>query len=387
MERKIKIPFNIKFRIYFSLLITLALLVSVYVVLFYIGGFVAEWWESPESINAFGWAFVILGFIPLLFALFVKHEDRGNKINEKDFSKLFKLVKEVSSDLGVKMPDEIQILPTDEIYVTGLFRRKLGIGIVALRELTPEEFKSILAHEFGHLYGNDTIIGALLARIQISLDKSSKFGKAWWDYVPLAELAIIGLAITGFAKGYTFLFNIILSVYSRQVEYRADYIASTLSGNETFGLALLNYSAYVTYFNEVGYNAIVNQIYEGREFVNIYESVYKVYKKEDVKKIKKLVFDNDKGGIFSSHPTLNRRLASIGLSKIDIKVNKGTKNALSFIDKSEQAEKELTKILTNNMHVNLLYADAVQREGRCRYCGEQFEQLNELLEHESNCKG
>ena len=61
------------------------------------------------------------------------------------------------------------------------------------------------------------------------------------------------------------------------------------------------------------------------------------------------------------------------------------KNALSFIDKSEQVEKELTKILTDKMHVNLLYADAVQREGKCRHCGEQFEKLNELLEHESKC--
>lgn len=377
MERKIKIPFNIRFRIYLSLLITLALFISVYLALYYIGDYLLEW----------GLFFVIVGFVPLIFALFIKHEDRGYKIKEGDFSKLFKMVREVSDDLGVKMPDEIHILPTDEIYVTGLFKRKLGIGIVALRELSPEEFKSILAHEFGHLYGNDTIVGALLSKIQISLDKSSKFGKAWWDYVPFAEFAIIGLAITGFAKGYTFLFNVILSVYSRQVEYRADYVASSLSGKETFGIALLNYSAYVTYFNEVGYNAIINQLYEGREFVNIYESVYNAYKKEDIKRIRKLVFENDKGGVFSSHPTLNKRLSSIGLSKIDIKINKGKKNALSFIDESEQAEKELTKILTNNMHVNLLYADAIQREGRCRYCGEQFEQLNELLEHEAKCNG
>jgi len=375
MERKIKIPFNIKFRIYFGLLITLALFISVYVFLYYIGDYFLEW----------GLFFVIVGFIPLIFALFVKHEDRGYKIKESDFSRLFKLIKEVSKDLGVKMPDEIHLLSTDEIYVTGLFKRKLGIGVVALRELSPEEFKSILVHEFGHLYGNDTIVGALLSKIQISLDKSSKFGKAWWDYVPFAEFAIIGLAITGFAKGYTFLFNVILSIYSRQVEYRADYVASSLSGKETFGVALLNYSAYVTYFNEVGYNTIINQLYEGREFVNIYESVYDAYKKEDIKRIRKLVFENDKGGIFSSHPILNKRLSSIGLSKIDIKINKGKKNALSFIDKSEQVEKELTKILTDKMHVNLLYADAVQREGKCRHCGEQFEKLNELLEHESKC--
>jgi len=48
-------------------------------------------------------------------------------------------------------------------------------------------------------------------------------------------------------------------------------------------------------------------------------------------------------------------------------------------------EKDFTSILTRDMHVNLLYVDAVAREGRCRYCGNQFETLQKLLEHEEKC--
>ncbi len=385
MQRKIKIPFTIQFRIYLSLLITVALFISVYYALFRIGIFVGEWWEFSGT-NIFGWIFVGLGVIPLIVAISVKSKDRGYAIHQDKFPKLIKAIREVSQNIGVRMPDEIHVLPSDEIYVTGLFKRKLGIGIVGLRSISSEEFKSILAHEFGHLYGNDTIVGSLLAKIQISLEKSSNFGKAWWNVIPLAELAVIGLFISGFAKSYSFIFRVIISIYSRQIEYRADYIATHFSSKEIFGRGLVNYSAYTLYFEEVGYNSIAHFLSEGRQFVNVYDSIHKAYMKEDHKNIKQTVVDNEKTKFFSSHPSLSKRLRAIGLSNLTLK-SKDKKDALSAIDHYEQLEKQMTSILTEEMHFNFLYTDAVAREGKCKHCGEQFEQFNQLLEHEHSCKG
>jgi hypothetical protein len=121
MDKKIKIPGIIKFRIYFSLFITLLLFISIYVALFLIGGQIAYWWETPESNTFFGILLSVLGCIPLIIALFYKSSDRGYILNEKEFPKLVKIINEVADDLGVKRPSKIQLLPTSEIYVTGFF--------------------------------------------------------------------------------------------------------------------------------------------------------------------------------------------------------------------------------------------------------------------------
>lgn len=381
---KLKIPYFIKFKIYFSLLTTIVLFISIYIVLYYIGNFVGSWWfeiTEPKLLKNIGFGFVAVGLIPLIFAIFVKSRDYGYKINEKDFPKLFKFVNEIADNLGTKRPDEIQLLPTDEIYITGLFKRKIGIGIVGLRGITKEEFKAILFHEFAHLHGKDTIVGALLSKIQISLESSSKFGKSWWDYVPMAQLAVIGLAITAFAKIYSFIFRFAISFYSRQVEYRADYIASIMTNKEIFGKALVNYSAYIIYFNEYGYDSIYDLLSQNKQFINIYDFINKNYNRIDNEKVRKIILEKDEGGLFLSHPSLHRRLHAIGLKNINIK-HPNKEIAVTLLDKSNKIEQDMTSILTNNMHVNLLYVDAVQREGKCRYCGEQFDRLDNLLNHE-----
>lgn len=387
MVNKIIIPRGIQFKIYFSLIITIILFISVYIALFLIGGWISIWWGSPELYNSFGIGLIILGLIPLIYAIFVKSEEKGFEATEKDFPELFKIVHEVAQEFNIKMPSKILILPTEEIYVTGVFKKKIGIGIVGLRAISKNEFKSILRHEFGHFFGRDTIIGSGLSKIQISLESSSKFGKSWYNAIPLAELAIIGLFIMGFAKIYSFIFKVIISIYSKQVEYRADYVASNLSNKETFGMGLLNYSVYTSYFEQVGYNSVINLLQQGRAFVNVYETIYQAYKKEDSKNIKKIIFETDKGSIFSSHPKLKNRLKRIGINLDSLKIeNKLKQSAISLINKQKQIEEEFTNNITANLHVNILYNDAVARQGKCKYCGEQFETLQELLEHEEKCE-
>lgn len=362
---------------------TLILFLSVYWALYILGAATATIFEI-RAINAIGWIFVALGVVPLIISLSTKYQDAGYPINEKKFPKLIKLVREVSQDIGVRFPDEIQFLPTEEIYVSGLFKRKLGIGIVNIRALSTNQFKSILAHEFGHLYGNDTIVGNLLSRIQLSLEKSSSFGKSWWNAMPFMEFALIGLLVTAFAKTYSFIFRLIISIYSKQVEYRADYIAVKYTDKETFGNALLNVYAYSAYFDQVGYKSATNLLYEGKYFKNIYEPVHDAYLKENPKDIKEKLINSEKTSFFSSHPSVRSRLSAVGLSKIDVKPREKA-NSSSIFDNFSQLEVEMTSILNNELHTNMLYADAVARDGKCRYCGEQHEQLNELLDHESRC--
>src|SRR3989344_9492577 len=129
MGNKIEIPKWLQFRIYFSLIITTILFISVYVVLFYIGGWISIWWETPELYNSFGIGLVIIGLIPLIYALSVKSDEQGFEAKEKDFPELFNCVREIAEEFNIKMPSKILILPTEEIFVTGVLKKKIGVGI------------------------------------------------------------------------------------------------------------------------------------------------------------------------------------------------------------------------------------------------------------------
>jgi len=369
----------LQFRIYLSLAITTLLFLSVYVVLFYLG---YQWWGKGRIKP--GIVFVIIGLIPLIYAIFKSGKERG-KIDKS--SPLYKTMKDIAKEFNMKVPSKFYILPTTEIFVSGVFKKKAGVGVAALRAITKDELKAILRHEFGHFYGNDTVIGSFLARVQYSLEASSKFGKIALRAAPHAIIALIGLIIMVFAKTYSLIFRIIISIYSRQVEYRADYIAATRSGKEVFGKALLNYSAYITYFEQVGYSTVIHLLQEGKAMINIYDSVYNAYGKLDKKEIKKILFENDKGGLFSSHPKLRKRLRAIGLDPAAIELkNKIDKSAVSLLKDQKKLEKDFTTTITQMFHIKILHADAVARQGRCKHCGKQFQTLGELLKHESNCK-
>lgn len=382
MNNQIEIPKWIQVRIYLSLIVTTILFISVYISLFFIGN-----WIWPDATPVLGIILIISGLIPLIYAIYIKSENNGIEAKEKDFPELFKLIREVAKEFNMKMPSKVLILPTSEIYVTGIFKKEIGIGIIGLNVISKDEFKSILRHEFGHFYGKDTIIGTVLSKIQISLDISDNFGKKWWGTIPIAEIAIIGIFIALFARFYSFVFGVIISIYSRQVEYRADFVASKLGSKDNFSNGLLNYAAYTNYFGYIGYNFILTRLKQGIAFVNIYDVTFQTYKQEDLKNIKRIVFNTDKAHMFSSHPTLRNRFKQLGINLNSLKIRANCQNsAISLINNQKQIEEEFTKIITGNLHINLLYSEAVAREGKCRYCDKQFKTLKELLEHEEDCK-
>jgi heat shock protein HtpX len=388
MDDYVELPKTLEVGIRLGLLLTFVLFVSIYVVLFILGWWVAIWFEVPDLLFEFGLVFVIIGLIPVVCSIFIKFKDSGIIAEKKQFPELFKIINKVSSEFGMKMPSKVLIVPTDSIYVTGFFKKKIGVGIVGLEALTKSQFEAILRHEFGHFYGNDTMVGALIARVQLSLEGSGKFGKGWWNNVPYLYLALIGLVILGFAKLYSFLFRLMTSVHSRQVEYRADYVAAATSNDSDFATALLNYSAYSLYFNAISYDSIANLLEQGRSFLSIYDFVRENYRRENSKKVLQNLLSSDKESLFSSHPKLTKRLSKLGVDTDKLKLQKLPKiSALSLIKDRKYIETEFTKLLTNNLHTHLLYEDAVAREGKCRYCEEQFERLQDLLDHEADCDG
>ena len=183
-----KVPPILRLKIYSGLFLSISLFISLYGILFYFGS----------------WILLTIGLIPLALVFFIKQKPYGILVKRRDHPKLVKLVENIANELSVPCPDQILLTPDASISVNGTFKKNLSIGIASLRNLTEGEFKSILAHEFGHFYGKDTVIGGFFWRVEHSLEKTSEFGKAWWDVVPILQFALIGVVIMLFYKVYQF---------------------------------------------------------------------------------------------------------------------------------------------------------------------------------------
>ena len=325
---------------------------------------------------------LIIGLIPLITALFIKSDKHGMRIKKEEHPRLFRLIEDVAEQLNVSLPDEILLIPTDEIFVSGIFRKRLVIGIAALRNLKTSELKAIIAHEFGHLYGNDTVIGGGLYRISMSLDKAVSFGKACVETSSLYIMGI-GLIIMAFYKAYYYLFNLVIFAYSRQAEYRADFFAAGTSGKDNFCNGLINYASFTGYFNHISQGAMIKMLEEEKAFVNIYDVVYTIYKKEGIEKMNKNMIESNESHIFAAHPRLKDRISMFG----NIDTKRIGEPATELFDNYENLEKTMTEALTKDLHAKVtlikLYNDARLREGRCRHCGSQFTYLSDLLKHEA----
>ncbi|MCF7798510.1 M48 family metalloprotease [Candidatus Woesearchaeota archaeon] len=369
VNEDIQIPVILKLKIYLGLLLSTSLFIGLYVILYYLGGLI----------------YLGIGLIPLIFVLFIKNKPIGVLVKRKEHPKLIALVEETAEKLNVSCPDEIYLTADPSISVSGFFKKRLSIGIASIRSLSEKEFQSIIAHEMGHFYGKDTVIGGFFWRVDYSLEKSSEFGKAWYDAIPIMNFAIIGLVVMLFYKVYRFFFGIINYYYSRQMEYRADYVASKVAGSTNFHKGLLNYSSYTGYFTQVGYNSMIQLLNQGQAFVNIYENVHTWYTKENAKKIQKQVMLNDKWSLFSTHPTLKSRLKRIPQSSNSEKSKPAKELFNNFIKLEKDMTEKITEEFHHNITVNRLYEEAVAREGRCQFCGKQYNKLQDLLEHEAKC--
>jgi hypothetical protein len=181
---------------------------------------------------------LLLGVLAFLVGLFVRAErgDPGVGLPLDDAPALRALLREVARKIGTRPVDHVFFVPGAELGVTereGAERpeRLLVIGVVILHFLRLDEFRAILAHEYGHFRNADVSVGRLdhAARTSLagSLQNLIATGRAklwnpiWW--MALATGAVFARATAG---------------ASRLQEVLADRFAIHAFGSEPFERAL-----------------------------------------------------------------------------------------------------------------------------------------------------
>lgn len=177
--------------------------------------------------------------IGLLRSLLVRGrlQEPGRLLDESEAPELFALTRSVAKNLNTRPIDEIRITPETDlaVYELGSWRAKMRdngkrvliLGVAALKDFQKDDFRAILAHEYGHFANRDTAGGGVAMRVRqdmtnyyIALYNSGN--ASWWSIAFL------------FLKFYHFIFTRISAGATRLQEVLADRIAAETYGAQAF---------------------------------------------------------------------------------------------------------------------------------------------------------
>jgi Zn-dependent protease with chaperone function len=229
-----------------------------------------------------------------------------------------RMIKEVCTAVGTRQPQQVLVHAEPTFFVTEqklqtfdgpVKGRTLALGLPILPHLTDQEFKAILAHEFAHFSGRDTLYSVWVAQVYRGLGESIT---QLQSSMAGAE-GLLGLTMN-FLLWPSLLFLILFydffasidAIISRARELRADWIAATICGRDAFVSSLQKVVQYSAHFSEHQDELIRTQtgaIYqEHRRLVRRDSDELQTYLNQAMAA---------EEHAYASHPTLRTRIASV----------------------------------------------------------------------------
>lgn len=147
----------------------------------------------------------------------------GPRITKIDEPDLFAALEEVAEKTGQEMPADVYLVNDVNAFVTsrGGFmgfgsRKVMGIGLPLMQAVSVQEFKAILAHEFGHYYGGDVALGPWIYKTRSAIGRT----------IRQLEEHILQFIFVWYGN----LFLRVTHAVSRNQEFVADEVAARAAG-------------------------------------------------------------------------------------------------------------------------------------------------------------
>jgi len=353
-------------------LIAISLFVGYYVLALAVAGtlfFIAYVVQTgPIHIFWFNLSCIVAGFLVLLSI--IPRIDRfvapGPRLSPEIHPRLFEEIGRVARALHQKAPRDVYLIPEPNAWVAqrgGLMglgsRRVMGVGLMYLQVLTVEEFRTVLAHEFGHFWGGDTKLGPWVFRTRANiertlqrlggqktavLDEMAKKGGHFWG-------GLFGNIQEAAMKPFELYGNMFLRItcgISRRQEFVADQLAVAYVGREATvsGLrkGITAGMAYEPYWNGLLLPAL------NAGFLPPYAAGFGSFIEcEQVKRGLAEAIDKEmeagSSQPYDSHPCLKERIGALTTLPAGPSPEAAGKPALSLLEDRQELERELFRIL------------------------------------------
>lgn len=194
----------------------------------------------------FNWAAIKIAWIPLaLVGLVLRSlwitipEPDGIRLTHEQAPALFDLVSEVRKALDGPKIDYILVSDEYNAYIAqipqfgmfGWLRNYLVVGLPLLHAVNPAEFRSVLAHEVGHLSGKHGRFSGWIYRLR----------QSWIEVLTRVqqERSYMSFLFEPFIKWYAPYLNAYSFVLARAQEWQADAFSVQLAGKEVAAVALV----------------------------------------------------------------------------------------------------------------------------------------------------
>ena len=197
-------------------------------------------------------------FIPIAIMVWVMAKSlwvrfdkpEGYELDRKQFPELFREIDSLRRELKSLPIHKVILTPelnaavsqTPRLGVLGWQYNTLFLGLELLLLLSPQEARSVLAHEFGHLSKNHSRFSAWIYRIRFT----------WYRMMEgFHQNDSVGAKVLqSFFDWYAPKFSAYSFALARSNEYEADAIAAELTSGKTIARALINTSVTGPYVDE-----------------------------------------------------------------------------------------------------------------------------------------
>jgi Zn-dependent protease with chaperone function len=170
--------------------------------------------------------FCVVGALAIAWAVLPRpdrFEPPGPRVTASREPQLFAVLEEIAAPAGQALPSEVYLVNDVNAFVTqrgGVMgigsRRVMGLGLPLMQSVTVQEFKAILAHEFGHYHAGDVSLGPWIHKTRAAIGRT------------IQQLSDNVLQKVFVAYGNLFLR--VTHAVSRRQEFVADEVAARVAG-------------------------------------------------------------------------------------------------------------------------------------------------------------
>ena len=225
-----------------------------------------------------------------------------------------------------------------------------------------DETRAVLAHEFAHFTGRDTVYSTQIAPVYTSLTSGMHAIKSEIGWSIMGIVLILPMLIT---LAYHRMFRILDNAISRRRELRCDEIASEVFGRVHISDGLLKVVGYGTLLSEYIDGQFVSLMRDSQTFQNYPEWFSYFAREESSRSAVSRILSYAaaaKTRAADSHPALGARLKALNVSSLLRSPDIESHFPLSVEFGLEQLEVELTRTyarqLQNHIESGLLVIDS-----------------------------